>query len=97
MTTKIVLVTRRQITTTVSFMTVTCFALRNHLSQTVKKNLQRSLLFGKITGDYPITYKRTLLGKFFTFCNDIDGPSSQTIFNFVMHLDQQHRKLAFSI
>ena len=25
---------------------------------------------------------------FITFCNDIDGSLSQTIFNFVMHLDK---------
>ena len=56
--------------------------------QNAKKYLWWSLIFSKTTGGYPLILKKEHY--FFTFGNDIGGSSSQVIFNFVMHLDQQH-------
>ena len=40
---------------------------------------------------YNFLKKNTPRQVFFTFFNNIDGFSSRIIFNFAMHLDQQHR------
>ena len=57
------------------------------LLQTVK-NTSEGVLFLKTTSSYCTTSLKKKV--FFTFFNDINGSSSQIIFNFAMHLDQQH-------
>ena len=84
MTTKTVLVSRRQIITTVNFITLTCFPHIEPLMllQTVKKHLRKDLFFSKTIGGYPIaslknyTYRQV----FFHILSDIGGFSSQIIF-----------------